>query len=118
MWSFNRSLLACSERRGYVPQITCIEPYPTAFLQRESESGRITLVARKIEDVGIDAISRIEEGDLFFVDSSHTLAPAGEVNLIILEMLPRLPAGVYVHFHDIYFPYDYGTDTLRPVLLA
>ena len=108
--------LLAARDEGYVPRITCIEPYPTAFLQRESESGRITLIARKIEDVGIDAISRLEEGDLFFVDSSHTLAPAGEVNLIILEMLPRLPAGVYAHFHDIYFPYDYGTDTLSSAL--
>ena len=108
--------LLAARDEGYVPQITCIEPYPTAFLQRECEKGRITLVARKIEDVGIDAISRIEEGDLFFVDSSHTLAPAGEVNLIILEMLPRISAGVYIHFHDIYFPYDYGTDTLSSAL--
>jgi hypothetical protein len=108
--------LLAARDEGYLPQITCIEPYPTAFLRRESESGRITLVARKIEDVGIGAISRLEEGDLFFVDSSHTLAPAGEVNLIILEILPRLPVGAYVHFHDIYFPYDYGTDTLSSAL--
>jgi hypothetical protein len=55
-------------------------------------------------------------GDLFFVDSSHTLAPAGEVNLIILEMLPRLCPGAYVHFHDIHFPYDYSPNTLSTAL--
>jgi hypothetical protein len=108
--------LLAARDEGYVPQITCVEPYPTTFLRQESESGRIILVPRKIEDVGIDAISRLEDGDLFFVDSSHALAPAGEVNLIILEMLPRLPAGVYAHFHDIYFPYDYGTYTLSSAL--
>jgi hypothetical protein len=108
--------LLAAKDEGYIPRITCIEPHPTAFLKQESEIGRITLVARKIEDVGIDAISELDEGDLFFVDSSHTLAPAGEVNLIILEMLPRLRAGVYAHFHDIHFPYDYGTDILSSAL--
>ncbi|WP_348260963.1 class I SAM-dependent methyltransferase [Telmatobacter sp. DSM 110680] len=108
-------LLAAADE-GYVPRITCIEPYPTAFLQLESERERITLITQKIEDVSIDFISRLQDGDLFFVDSSHTLGPAGEANLIILEILPRLATGVYAHFHDIYFPYDYGTDTLSSAL--
>jgi hypothetical protein len=108
-------LLAADDER-YVPRITCIEPYPTSFLHRESEKGRIILVARKIEDVGIQTVAQLEAGDLFFVDSSHTLAPAGEVNLIILEILPRLQGGIYAHFHDIYFPYDYGSDTLSSAL--
>jgi hypothetical protein len=34
------------------------------------------------------------------------------VNRIVLEVLPRLPAGAFVHFHDIYFPYDYQSSTL------
>jgi hypothetical protein len=50
------------------------------------------------------------------VDSSHTLAPAGEVNLILLEAVPRIPTGAYVHFHDIHFPYDYSPDTMSSAL--
>lgn len=64
----------------------------------------------------MECTGRLCAGDLFFVDSSHTLAPAGELNLIILEMLPRLAPGVFAHFHDIYFPYDYGPDTLSTAL--
>ena len=29
------------------------------------------------------------------------------MNRIILEVLPRLSGGDWLHFHDIYFPYDY-----------
>lgn len=104
--------LQAAEDEGYTPRIVCIEPYPTDFLQRESQAGRIELIASKVEEVGQHCASRLGAGDLFFIDSSHTLAPAGEVNLIILEMLPRLPPGVYVHFHDIHFPYDYSPNTL------
>ena len=35
------------------------------------------------------------------------------MNYLIHEVLPRLRQGVWVHFHDIYFPYDYARDTLR-----
>lgn len=108
--------LLAAKDEGYSPRIVCIEPYPTEFLRREGEAGRIELVSRKLEDAGLDCIRGLGAGDLFFVDSSHTLAPAGEVNLIVLEMLPRVPEGVYVHFHDIHFPYDYGPDTLSSAL--
>ncbi len=101
---------------GYSPRIVCIEPYPTDFLQKESNAGRIELVPRMVQDAGAECASGLGAGDLFFVDSSHTLAPAGELNLIILEMLPRLAPGVYVHFHDICFPYDYSPDTLSTAL--
>lgn len=108
--------LLAARDEGYSPRIICIEPYPTDFLQRENQAGRIELVSRKLEDAGLECIGGLGAGDLFFVDSSHTLAPAGEVNLIILEMLPRLPGGAYVHFHDIHFPYDYSPDTLSSAI--
>lgn len=108
--------LMAAKDEAYNPQITCIEPFPTEFLKRESEARRVTLVEKRVQDVGFESVGSLEPGDLFFVDSSHTLAPAGEVNLIILEMLPRLAEGAYVHFHDIHFPYDYGPDTLSSAL--
>ncbi|MFP5228624.1 MAG: class I SAM-dependent methyltransferase [Acidobacteriota bacterium] len=104
--------LLAARDEGYEPEVICIEPYPTDYLKRESEAGRIRLIPRKVQDVGLECVTWLGEGDLFFVDSSHTLAPAGEVNLIILELLPRLATGTYVHFHDITFPYDYGSDLL------
>lgn len=108
--------LLAAQDEGYSPDITCIEPYPTPFLKRESEAGNLKLIAKKLEDAGPECISTLQVGDLFFVDSSHALAPAGEVNLIVLEILPRIGPGVLVHFHDIFFPYDYGPETLSSAL--
>jgi hypothetical protein len=108
--------LLAARDEGYVPEIVCVEPYPTQFLKRESEAGRIRLIAKKVEEAGPGIVEEVTPGGLFFVDSSHTLAPAGEVNLIILEFLPRLTAGAYAHFHDIHFPYDYAPDTISSAL--
>src|SRR5262245_34228098 len=100
-------LLAASEA-GYRPAITCIEPYPNAFLNDAARAGDITLIPKPAETLDYGFLADLAGGDLFFVDSSHTLGPAGEVTRIVLEMLPRLAAGVRVHFHDIWFPYDYS----------
>jgi Methyltransferase domain len=108
--------LLAAKDEGYTPRITCIEPYPTEFLKRESQSGRIQLQTKTLQDVGYECASWVGAGDLFFVDSSHALAPSGEVNLIILEILPRLAPGSYVHFHDIHFPFDYYPETLSTAL--
>ena len=108
--------LIAARDEGYTPQITCIEPHPTEFLRAEAKARRLQLIPWKLQDVGPECVSSLKAGDLFFVDSSHTLAPAGEVNIIILETLPSLAPGAYVHFHDIYFPYDYGSAVLSSAL--
>ncbi|NJK60311.1 MAG: class I SAM-dependent methyltransferase [Oscillatoriales cyanobacterium SM2_1_8] len=109
--------LMAAQEAGYTPQIVCIEPYPNVFLKSAAAAGSIRLIASPVEDLTPDeALAGLTGGDLFFVDSSHTLGPAGEVSRIILELLPRLPDGCFVHFHDIYFPFDYAGDILTRAL--
>ena len=108
--------LLAAKDEGYAPRMTCIEPYPTDFLKREAAAGHVDLVTQKVQDVGPECVTCLKAGDLFFVDSSHVLSPAGEVNLLILEALPRLAQGTFTHFHDIHFPYDYNPDTLSTAL--
>lgn len=100
----------------YTPRIICVEPYPTAFMRRSFKDGAIELVQQRLQDVDPVLVAELQDGDLFFVDSSHTLGPAGEVTRIVLEFLPRLSEGVFAHFHDIYFPHDYAGDVLENAL--
>jgi hypothetical protein len=100
--------IAAGKFAGYRPEISCIEPYPTDFLKAAAQRGDIQLIDQPVENIGLDFFRHLRAGDLFFVDSTHTLGPAGEVTRIIVEMLPRLAEGVFVHFHDIFFPYDYS----------
>jgi hypothetical protein len=93
---------------GYHADIVCIDPFPTEYLRRQHADGQIRLIVQPVELVAVESLVDLAEGDLFFVDSSHTLGPAGEVSRLILEVLPRLPDGVFAHFHDIWYPYDYA----------
>jgi len=97
----------------YLPEITCIDPFPGEYLRESSRHGRITLIEGKCQDVDPSLFSNLGDGDLLFVDSTHTVKPGSEVNVLILEVLPRLQRGCHVHFHDIYFPFDYPPSLLR-----
>ncbi|HVA49260.1 MAG TPA: class I SAM-dependent methyltransferase [Pirellulales bacterium] len=99
--------LLAAQDAGYRPEIICIEPYPNRFLREAARNGEIRLVESKVQEAHVEIPGELSAGDLFFVDSTHTLGPAGEVTRIILELLPLLPTGTWVHFHDVVFPYDY-----------
>lgn len=100
--------LQAADDAGYTPTINCIEPFPNEFLSAQHVAGQIRLTAKPVEDLSLDFLDDLSAGDFFFIDSSHTLGPAGEVTRIVCEMLPRLASGVYAHFHDIWFPYDFA----------
>lgn len=101
-------ILEAARDAGYQPQLTCVEPYPTPMLQGFASQGRLTLHSAKAQDVPHDELAAMADGGFLFVDSSHTLRPGSEVIVLISEILTRLAAGTWAHFHDIYFPYDYG----------
>jgi predicted O-methyltransferase YrrM len=96
-----------AKEEGYKPQIVCIDPYPTGYLRRCAEKGLIELIPEEAQEVDLAELTGLESGDLLFIDSTHCTLPGSEVNRVILEALPRLKPGCNVHFHDIYFPYDY-----------
>jgi hypothetical protein len=109
-------LLNAARIFDYHPAIICIDPYPTEYLRKVAEKGQITLIPKKCQDVDLSVFSDLGPGDLLFVDSTHTVKPGSEVNMLILEVLPRLKTGCHVHFHDIYFPYDYSCTLLTDIL--
>jgi predicted O-methyltransferase YrrM len=108
-------LLAAADA-SYAPQLICVEPYPTPYLVEQSNRGTITLIREMAQTLSLSTVEALGDDVLFFVDSTHTLGPAGEVSRIVLEMLPRLKSGGWVHFHDITFPYDYSRHVLDSAL--
>ncbi|HEY5909748.1 MAG TPA: class I SAM-dependent methyltransferase [Verrucomicrobiae bacterium] len=100
-------MLLAARESGHHAEFACIDPYPTAFLQRASAAAEIKLIPQPAQQVDITTLTDLESGDLLFIDSTHAVRVGSEVNLLVLEVLPRLKPGVWVHFHDIYFPYDY-----------
>lgn len=101
-------ILEAAQAVGYKPELVCVEPYPTDVLKKFADAGKLTLHSAKAQDVAFEELAAMADGGLLFVDSTHTLRPGSEVIVLVSEILPRLSAGTWAHFHDTYFPYDYG----------
>lgn len=88
-------------------QLTFIEPYPERLYKniRESDRENITILEKKVQEVEHTFFSQLEAGDILFVDSTHVSKCGSDVNFIFFEILPLIKKGVYIHFHDIFYPF-------------
>lgn len=89
-------------------EIICVDPFPTDYLVGASKRGEIELLRLPAQELTSKELADVGEGGLLFVDSTHTVKPGSEVNLLILDVLSDLPANSWAHFHDITWPYDYS----------
>lgn len=84
-------------------KITCVEPYPFPAL---TELPGFELVQGFVQDVPAARFEELDDGDVLFIDSSHSLKIDSDVAYLFLEILPRVKPGVLVHIHDVPFPYN------------
>ena len=92
--------------------MTCVEPYPDR-LSKLRRHGRLTVKQQPVESLDWSVFESLGAGDILFVDSSHVVKSGSDVLYLILHVLPRVPVGVLVHFHDIYLPDDYPLEWRR-----
>ena len=60
-----------------------------------------------IQQVPVATFEALEAGDILFIDSTHVLRTGSDVCFELFEVLPRLASGVLVHFHDMFWPFEY-----------
>jgi hypothetical protein len=91
--------------------ISCIfiEPYPELLysLLKRSDFENIKIIAGNLQDIELHTFTQLSAGDILFIDSTHVSKVDSDVNYILFKILPVLQSGVYIHFHDIYFPFEY-----------
>lgn len=97
--------------------ITHIEPYPTLLhsllKQSDIDSPFTRILPNRLQEINLSIFEELEANDILFIDSTHIAKINSDVNRIFFEILPRLKRGVYIHFHDIFYPFSYPNDWLR-----
>lgn len=90
-------------------EMTCIEPYPESLrsLLHPGDEERIELLPVAAQDVSLDVFRKLRRNDILFIDSTHVVKIGSDVNRLIFEVLPVVASGVYVHFHDVFHPFEY-----------
>ncbi|MFM9031037.1 MAG: class I SAM-dependent methyltransferase [Opitutaceae bacterium] len=70
-------------------------------LLREGDSGRVTLIERRVQEVPLVTFATLGAGDVLFIDSSHVSKIGSDVNRLYFDVLPVLAPGVLIHIHDV-----------------
>ena len=91
---------------GLATQVTAIDPAPRASI----EGLPARFMRTTLQEAGDEAFAPLAAGDVLFIDSSHILMPGTDVDHLFNAVLPRLPAGVLVHIHDVFLPDAYPAE--------
>lgn len=108
---FSSAVCLDTNERFFQNQIECtfIEPDPARLesLLREADKGRVVIRPKLVQDVPVADFASLEPNDILFIDSSHVCKVGSDVNYLLFEVLPALQRGVVIHFHDIFYPFEY-----------
>ena len=87
--------------------LTFIEPYSQRLKSLLRQGEKINLIEKNVQSLDSGLFKDLEENDILFIDSSHVSKTGSDVNFLLFEVLPLLKKGVKVHFHDIFYPFQY-----------
>jgi hypothetical protein len=91
-------------------EIECsfVDPYPELLRSLVGEDyEQLRVFPSRIQDIDIGIVEALENNDILFIDSTHVARAGSDVNFNFFEILPKLRSGVYIHFHDVFYPFEY-----------
>jgi Methyltransferase domain len=93
---------------------TFVEPSPERLqsLLRDADQNRHTLITTQLQDVDLNLFKSLSANDILFVDSSHVAKVNSDVNRVLFDILPILDKDVSVHFHDVFYPFEYPKELI------
>ena len=89
--------------RNALGEIIGIEPYPRKFIE---ESTAVRLHKMPAQNVTSEWLNdNLSDGDVLFIDSTHTVKTESDCLHIYLRLLPRVKRNIYIHVHDVFLPF-------------
>jgi len=84
-------------------EIVSIEPFPMSFLK--SIDSVTQIIEKKVQDIPVpDLVKLVEDTDIWFIDSTHTVKIGSDCLYIYLKVMPEIKSKTVVHTHDVYLP--------------
>lgn len=109
--SGNSSALMLDVREKYDLQadLTFIDPFPQNLkrLIKKEDENNCKIIEQKVQKADLEIFKALKKNDFLFIDSSHVSKTGSDVNFELFQILPNLNSGVFIHFHDIFYPFEY-----------
>ncbi|MGV3557526.1 class I SAM-dependent methyltransferase, partial [Larkinella arboricola] len=90
-------------------KLTFIDPKPERFftLLRPDDWQKVRVLEFGVQSIPVYLFETLQSNDILFIDSTHVAKTGSDVNYIFFDILPNLNSGVIIHFHDIFYPFEY-----------
>ena len=94
--------LQALERNGS-GEILCVEPYPQPYLKKRTDLAE--LIEEPVQSLSPTFFREaLRDGDVLFIDSTHTVKLGSDCLHLYLRVLPQLTADLMIHVHDVFLP--------------
>lgn len=91
-----------------------IEPDPNRLKKTKIPlNSRHRIMCRRMIDISLTEFETLEKGDFLFTDTTHVAKAASDVCQLFMRVLPILKEGVFIHLHDVFWPFEYPAGWLR-----
>jgi hypothetical protein len=91
---------------------TFIEPYPERLVSLLKNDDNVTIHKKRLQEIPIEIFGELNKNDILFIDSTHVAKFNSDVNYVFHRILPMVANGVYIHFHDVFYPFEYPREWL------
>jgi len=94
---------------------TFIEPYPDRLLSlmEGQDAERHRVISTPVQEAGLEVFADLGSRDILFIDSTHVAKIGSDVVHLLTHVLPSLKSGVIIHFHDVFWPFEYPEELIR-----
>ena len=100
-------MLDTLDELGHHAKLTCIEPYPDRLKSLLRPNDQVEIIQSPVQDVPILRFAELQSNDILFIDSTHVMKTGSDVHYELFEILPIVAPGVFIHFHDVMYPFEY-----------
>lgn len=93
-------------------KMTFIEPFAERLhsLLTDNDRQKASIIEKGLQTIDITFFEQLCENDILFIDSTHVAKTGSDVNYLLFEIIPTLKKGVLIHFHDVFYPFEYPKD--------
>ncbi|MEA1924137.1 MAG: class I SAM-dependent methyltransferase [Pseudomonadota bacterium] len=84
-------------------RIISLDPFPRAEIDELCDE----VIRKPLEECDLSVFDELSDNDILFFDGSHRVLQNSDTEVFFFDILPRLKRNVYIHLHDIYWPFDY-----------
>jgi hypothetical protein len=89
-------------------KLVCVEPFPRQFIEDMADKSLITLKKLPVQQITSEMLNEILcDGDILFIDSTHTVKTGSDCLHIYLRLLPNIRKKIFIHVHDIFLPFGF-----------